>query len=100
MKPNVIQLAAASRRNLLLFFIFLDLFVIACCCVLSFLLLIDSVFLKKNYCSDFGNESNGIFVLGWVFFFRQTSIFEHGIFISHSKSIVVLSLNLFKKIHL
>ena len=28
-----------------------------------------------DYCSDFRNESNGIFVLGVVFFFRQISAF-------------------------
>ena len=51
------------------------------------------------YCSDFRCESNGIFVLGvGFFFFRQISIFYlanfDGFFLYHSKSIVVLGLNL------
>ena len=50
-------------------------------------------------CSDFRYESNGIFVLGWVFFFfRQISTFYlaifDGIFLYHSKDIVALSSNL------
>ena len=51
------------------------------------------------YCSDFRYESNGIFVLGVGFFFLQTNfdfLTSHfdGIFLYHSKGIVVLSLNL------
>ena len=58
------------------------------------------LFLKKQtlYSSDFRNESNGIFVLGWAFFFfKQISTFylaiSDGIFTHHSKGIFVLSLN-------
>ena len=51
-----------------------------------------------DYCSDFRYESNGIFVLGVVFFLRQISTFElaifDGILLYHSKGIVVLSSNL------
>ena len=50
--------------------------------------------MKKPCCSDFRYESNGIFVLGWVFFFRQISTIFDRIFLYHSKGIVVLSLNL------
>ena len=32
------------------------------------------------FCSDFPNESNGIFVLGVIFFFRQISTFKLAIF--------------------
>ena len=51
-----------------------------------------------HYCSDFLYESNGIFVLGMDFFFRQISTFLlasfDGFFKYHSKSIVILRLNL------
>ena len=55
----------------------------------------------KCYCSDFRYESNGIFVLGVGFFFLQTNfdfLTSHfwQNFFYHSKSIVVLSLNLKK----
>ena len=52
----------------------------------------------KFYCSDFRYESNGIFVLGWFFFFRQISKINKPFltifFLYHSKVIEVLSLNL------
>ena len=49
------------------------------------------------YCSDFRDESNGVFVLGVVFsdklrLFNEP--FSIGFFLYHSKNIVVLSLNL------
>ena len=51
---------------------------------------------KNNYCSDFRNEINGIFVLGWVFFFwklfNQPTLTEF--LISFKSNFVVLSLNL------
>ena len=52
-----------------------------------------------NFCSEFRYESNGIFVLGVAFFFfRQISTFYlaifDGIYLHHSKGIVVVSLNL------
>ena len=55
------------------------------------------------YCFDFRNESNGIFELGVGFLFLQTN-FDFLIslilrdFFYHSKRIVVLSLNLKKKL--
>ena len=60
---------------------------------------------KLSFCSDFCNENNGIFVLGWVFFFLQTNfdfLTNHfwRNFLYHSKSTVVLSLNLKKIFHL
>ena len=51
-----------------------------------------------HYVSDFRYESNRIFVLGVGFFFRQISTFQlaifDGIFLYHSKVIVVQSLKL------
>ena len=56
------------------------------------------VLVSFSCCSDFRNESNGMFVLGWFFFFRQISIFQTAIFdrvfLYHSKNIVILSWNL------
>ena len=51
-----------------------------------------------NNCSDFRNESNGIFTLCWFFFLRQIATFQlpifDGIFLYESNDIVTLSLNL------
>ena len=33
------------------------------------------IFILKSFCSDLRNESNGVFVLGWCFFYRQFSTF-------------------------
>ena len=67
------------------------------------MLVLDVIFspdkFRLYYCSDFRYESNGIFVLGvGFFFFRQISTFYlaifDGIYLHHSKGIVVLSSNL------
>ena len=54
---------------------------------------------QNNNCSDYRIESNGVFVLGVVFFLQTKfdfylAIFDGICFLYHSKGIVVLSLNL------
>ena len=54
--------------------------------------------LNSSFCSDFRDESNGIFVLGVGFSSDKFRLFNQSfltkIFLYHSKAIVVLSLNL------
>ena len=49
-----------------------------------------------HYCSDFCNESNGIFVLGLVFFFRQVSTFRLFVLFRNLKDI--LPVIIFRKV--